>query len=124
MHASRPGVEAGAPGLSEAELELLHREDEVLAMKMATAAIASKEGDLPLLPGELKSGVDALADLGAPERGDAPSGVGFGAAALVAGAAAMAAVAAAAARAPGKSREEEGSLLGHAAGRGSYRAEI
>ena len=111
-------------GFTEAELELLHREDEVLAMKMATAAIASKEGDLPLLPGELKSGVDALADLGAPERGDAPSGVGFGAAALVAGAAAMAAVAAAAARAPGKSREEEGSLLGHAAGRDSYRAEI
>ena len=39
-------------GFSEEELELLHRSDEIAAMKAATAAIAAGEGELPLLPGE------------------------------------------------------------------------
>ena len=39
-------------GFSEGELELLHRSDEITAMKAATAAVAAGEGELPLLPGE------------------------------------------------------------------------
>ena len=39
-------------GFSKAELDLLHRSDEVAAMKAATAAIAAREGKLPTLPEE------------------------------------------------------------------------
>ena len=87
------------------ELRLLHREDEVAAMKAATAAIAAVEGELPLLPeekGNARNGGTAgvrLAGLGAAAR-EGGGGKTFSrltAAFLLtgAGAAAIAAVAAA-----------------------------
>jgi hypothetical protein len=51
-------------GFTTEELRLLHREDEVAAMKAATAAIAAGEGELPLLPEEKR-----LAGLGAAAPG-------------------------------------------------------
>ena len=75
-------------GFTTEELRLLHREDEVAAMKAATAAIAAGEGELPLLPEERR-----LAGLGAaaPGGGDAFSRP---AALLLAGAGAAAVAAA------------------------------
>jgi hypothetical protein len=75
-------------GFTTEELRLLHREDEVAAMKAATAAIAAGEGELPLLPEEKR-----LAGLGAAAPG---SGGAFSrpAALLLAGAGAAAVAAA------------------------------
>ena len=88
-------------GLTAEELRLLHREDEVAAMKPATAAIAAAEGELPPLPEEKETeraggtGGARLAGLGAAKTG----GGAFSrraAALLLAGAGAGAAAAAAA----------------------------
>ena len=88
-------------GLTAEELRLLHREDEVAAMKAATAAIAAAEGELPPLPEEKETeraggtGGARLAGLGAAKTG----GGAFSrraAALLLAGAGAGAAAAAAA----------------------------
>ena len=75
-------------GFTPEELRLLHREDEVAAMKAATAAIAAAEGELPLLPEEKR-----LAGLGAAAPG---GGAAFSrpAALLLAGAGAAAVAAA------------------------------
>lgn len=70
-HADKRAAQAVA-GLTEAELKDLRRENEMAAMKAATAAIAAREGDLPLLPSER---MDAHAlDTGGPELKEAALG--------------------------------------------------
>jgi len=77
-------------GFTAEELRLLHRADEVAAMKAATAAITAAEGELPLLPEEKErtGGTGGgLAGLGAAAPGDgAAASFSRPAALLVAGA--------------------------------------
>jgi hypothetical protein len=85
-------------GFTAEELRLLHRADEVAAMKAATAAITAAEGELPLLPEEKErtgGTVGGLAGLGAAAPGDgAAASFSRPAALLVAGAGAAVAAAA------------------------------
>ena len=53
MHHADKRAARDEAGLSEEDLRRLVREDEIAAMKSATAAIAEREGVLPLLPSEM-----------------------------------------------------------------------
>ena len=84
-------------GFTAEELRLLHRADEVAAMKAATAAITAAEGELPLLPEEKErtGGTGGLAGLGAAAPGGgAAASFSRPAALVVAGAGAAVAAAA------------------------------